>query len=733
MLRQFHSLPGLILGLVVMVLAVSGAILSVDPALERMSAPSLPVVSVADLAQSVSAQFAAVERIDRSPNGAVVVSYEGADGFASVQIDPATGAVLRPSEPSAVMRWVKGLHRSFLLDDIGRAAAGVSAGVMALMAVTGLMLLAAALGGWRRIAQPVRGGAVQRWHGIAGRLAAAMLAVSAATGVYMSLATFGVFDDGSSDSPAFPFEVAGTAPAPVASLAALQAVDLTDLRRLTFPAAGDPTDVFGLQTAGGEGYVDQATGEALNWLPHSTIRRVSEVIYLLHTGQGLWWFGLLLGLGALAVPVLSVTGALIWWGRQRAHPRLKGAVRADQADVVILVGSEGGTTWGFAATLGRALQAAGRRVHLAPMNALGPMPAARALIVLAATYGEGVAPASAKGFLDRLKRYHGDPVPVAVLGFGDRMFARFSAYGDLVAETLADKGWPELLPPARIDRQSTLDFAAWGSDLGKALGHDGLTVDHVAALPPLTELELTGREAFGAGVDAPSVILRFAPVARKGWRRIFGARLPRFEAGDLVGILPAGSDLPRLYSLASSRRDGWLEIAVRRFPGGLCSGYLHDLKPGDRIRAFIRPNPMFRPAGGRAPVILVASGCGIGPMAGFVRRNPPGRPMELYFGARDPEADFLYQRELAGWKAEGRLSRLVTAFSRVKARAYVQDRLREDAHHLRGQIAAGGQVLVCGGSAMARAAATEIGAAIAPLGLTIATLKAEGRYHEDVY
>jgi hypothetical protein len=83
--------------------------------------------------------------------------------------------------------------------------------------------------------------------------------------------------------------------------------------------------------------------------------------------------------------------------------------------------------------------------------------------------------------------------------------------------------------------------------------------------------------------------------------------------------------------------------------------------------------------------------------------------------------------------AQGRLSRLTTAFSRVQDRAYVQDRLRQDAAHLAEQIKRGGQVLVCGSIAMARAVAVEFETALAPLGLTVAALRAEGRYLEDVY
>ncbi|MEK7328844.1 MAG: PepSY domain-containing protein, partial [Chloroflexota bacterium] len=95
-----------------------------------------------------------------------------------------------------------------------------------------------------------------------------------------------------------------------------------DLRRLTFPVAGDATDVFGLQTTTGEGYVDQATGQVLSWADYTMAQKGWNTLYMLHTGQGLWWLGLLLGLGALTVPVLSVTGTLIWLKRRRAVPRI---------------------------------------------------------------------------------------------------------------------------------------------------------------------------------------------------------------------------------------------------------------------------------------------------------------------------------------------------------------------------------------------------------------------------
>ena len=57
MLRRIHSLPGLVLALALAVTAATGAILSVVPALDRASTPTIPAAtSVADLAAAVAAR-----------------------------------------------------------------------------------------------------------------------------------------------------------------------------------------------------------------------------------------------------------------------------------------------------------------------------------------------------------------------------------------------------------------------------------------------------------------------------------------------------------------------------------------------------------------------------------------------------------------------------------------------------------------------------------------------------
>lgn len=722
MLRRLHGLAGLVLAIPLIVVAISGTVLSLEPLGNHLAYPTISRgVSVASLAEAVVAQHPGADTIKVRDDGAVTVTYDDGAARGVAIVDPATGADLGPYQPSHAMQWVIDLHRALLAGDTGRILAAGLAAVMTVLSITGLMLLARRLGGYAKLLRPIKGSAAERWHSELGRLALIGLMLSSLSGLWMSASTFGLIPT-SADAIAS-VTASGGPLAPLTHIAALGGVDVADLKQLTLAPADDTTVPIDLVTTAGETQIDGATGAVLADNPASLLDRIGETLRMLHTGRGAWALGLILGLLAATVPVFAGTG-IVMWLRHRV-PKGSGKVAAADADTIVLVGSEGGSTWGFARTLAKELTAAGHQVHVAAMSEVGAAHlAAKRLLLLTATYGDGAAPSSAAGFLARLDRLDGRP-EVAVLGFGDRSFPHFCAFAHDVAAALVARGFPELLPLKRIDRQSAQEFAAWGHDLGAVLGHP-LALEHVGERPKTQPLVLVSREDYGNAVGAPVAILRFGAAGR--------GRLPEFAAGDLVGVLAPGTDMPRFYSLASSRTDGFLEICVRLRPDGVCSSHLHALEPGDSIAAFVRDNPGFRPAAGLSPLILIGAGAGIGPLAGFIRANRAGRPVHLYWGGRSPASDFLYEHELAQHLAEERLTRLNTAFSRLpEDAAYVQDRLAADAPALRALMVEGGQILVCGGRDMAAAVKRTLDAVLRPLGVDLATLQAEGRYVEDVY
>lgn len=725
-MRRIHSLIGLTGFLFVSFMAITGALLSLQPALDALtSRPAAAGESVATLAEKVSAALPGVERVTRAASGQIVAYYTENGAHLAAVVDAKTGAAVAPYAPSGLFSFVTELHRSLFLGSNGHIVSGLAAAAMVVLALSGLFVLVHRMGGWRYLLQPARGSTSQRWHTDLARIGMVALCLTALSGAYMSAVNFGFVPDGEPQGFSLPVSGSGGTPAPVGSLAGLAETPLGDLRELVFPAAGDTSDVFTLTTHEGLGYIDQATGDILKFTANSGFKQLYEAVYMLHTGDGIWWLGLMLGLMALAVPALGVTGLVIRAKRKASTPKIRDNARPQEADTVILVGSEGGSTWGFAATLSAALSAAGRKVHVGPMNEIVPRYRnATRMIVLTATYGEGAAPASASRFLARVARMTAAPVAeIAVLGFGDRNFPHFCGFAEDAEAALTAIGARTVVPFTTIDRQSARDFADWGRALGQVLHHP-VELVHVPAMPKTVALELIERMDYGIEVQAPTVVLRFA-LPRRG--------LGHFEAGDLVGILPPGASLPRFYSLASGSRDGVLEICVRKMTGGLCSEFLHGLEPGQHIDAFIRSNPEFRPSHGMRPVILVGAGAGIAPLWGFVRANRRHRPMHLVLGVRDAQSDFLYGEDLVAARQDGRLTSLQPVFSRASGGGYVQDRIRSEAEAVRELIKGGAQVLVCGSRDMADGVRAAIDECLAPLGLDAEALKLKGRYLEDAY
>ena len=130
------------------------------------------------------------------------------------RVDPASGQVLGAYQPSATMRWFKNLHRSFLLGDAGRWAAAGIALAMGLISVSGLVLLARRLGGWRQLAGRVRGTLTQRLHVVTGRVVLVVLLLTSVTALTLSAATFGLVTLDAAPEPETDLEPSPTDPTP---------------------------------------------------------------------------------------------------------------------------------------------------------------------------------------------------------------------------------------------------------------------------------------------------------------------------------------------------------------------------------------------------------------------------------------------------------------------------------------------------------------------------------------
>lgn len=120
-----------------------------------------------------------------------------------------------------------------------------------------------------------------------------------------------------------------------------------------------------------------------------------------------------------------------------------------------------------------------------------------------------------------------------------------------------------------------------------------------------------------------------------------------YRPGQYLELLcPAdGKDLARSYSIASLPSEGFLELHVRRVPGGIVSGWLHGQRPGLRVRlrgpfgqCFYLPDELDR------KLVLVGAGTGLAPLLGIVRdalQAGHRGPIDLIHGGLEPSRLYL--------------------------------------------------------------------------------------------
>ncbi len=732
MLQRSHVFLSLLLGLVLLLSASSGLLLSANTLVEHFQAAPNAGETVGVVAERIARQLPGIERIERMPSGELRATVSTANDSQVLVVDPASATVLGPYQPSAMGSWLRNLHRELLLGASGRWFSGLSALALLLLSLTGSCLLARRLGGWRQLLLPINPGhGLIHWHCVVARWALPGLLILAGSGVYLAASTQGWISDGQDAEAAYPAANYSAPAADLASLAALRNLDLTDLRELEFPSNSHSGNYYSLRTARGAGFVNASSGQWISYQPYGFAQRLYENIYELHTGAHSPLWSLILAGISVACLFISGSGVLSWWRRQRLARLLPNNAAAAQAETILLVGSQAGSTWDYARQLHRQLVASGMRVHSASMNQLQPSyPKAKRLLILTATYGDGQAPDSASAFLSRFSQ-SGLPsaMQVAVLGFGDAQFQHFCAYAEQVEQQLHRHGAQTLLPLQKIDRGELAQLNDWAQRLGQTLGLD-LHFTPLRRVVALQQLQLLSKEVYGEHSDAPAAVLRFAVrAAQPRWWR------PKvhFAPGDLLAISPGHEQAARYYSIASSHEDDALEICVRKQTHGRCSSLLYGLAVGERVAGFIQPHPDFRPSAGQHPLILVGAGTGLAPLIGFVRKNATQRPLHLYWGGRNAQSDFLYATELSEYLADGRLTHLGLAFSQGPEALYVQDRLRQDAGTLLGLLGQGAQVLVCGSKDMAAGVREVLESLLVQLGSSVEQLRLQGRYREDVY
>jgi sulfite reductase (NADPH) flavoprotein alpha-component len=832
-LFQLHWLLGISAGLVLSVMGLSGATLAFGDEIVRWANPPVAeaarryaageaVLPVAELTRRLGVQAdSGAARLLVDPTGTRPSLLRlAAERRSEIYFDPYSGQVLPTPTGVGFLHVVEDLHRRLAAGDRGKAVTGVCVLILLFFCLSGLYLR------WPRQWWSWRAWWVVEWrrqgrsflwslHSVVGTWCLLLYLLIALTGLYWS---YDWYRQGLVKLLGGPqtMQAGGRAGKPVAvEFARLQsALDtLPDNSRsymdIRIPSrARQPVSVRYLPAAAAHDRaydvleVQPDSGRIVQLMRYAQLpagRQLLVSLYALHTGS---FFGLpgrvAWMLASLCMSLFLVTGWLLYLNRRankRALRQLRGslpaAIAGDGEPWLLAYASQSGLAERLAWQAAAVLQAAGLPVQvrgLAQLDA-ATLRAARRMLWVVSTFGDGEAPDAARGFD---KRVLSQTLPLgelryALLALGDRQYANFCGFSRRLQQWLAACGAQPLFATLEVDNADAQTLQQWQQQLAELSG--GLPVAIDLAQPAWQRWRLRGRALLNPGsMGAPVWRIDLHPPSGSSWKAgdvlvvqprqsaaVVSACLAQWQLDPQAvvsvdrqqlslaaaasrrilppapsatqALCPAQSWLDALaplgnreYSIASVPQEGVLQLVVRLANAangqpGLGSGWLAvHAAEGMEIQAWVRANPGFHRVSA-APMVLIGNGTGIAGLRSLLAeaRHAGEFGHWLLFGERHAAHDQLFAAELASWRGEGLLQRLDLLFSRDQPdKLYVQHRLREAVDELRAWLARGAVIHVCGSlHGMAQAVDAELRQLLGEDELD--ALAAQGRYRRDVY
>lgn len=409
-----------------------------------------------------------------------------------LMIHPADGRILSTEriDPPFV-QWNLSLHRSLFLHNTGRFIVGIVSFLFIIIIISGVLLIAKRQKKLKKFFRKPKGGnRTAKWHVRLGQLFFIPLLITALTGTYLFMKRFQLLpekqavtisyltdaDDSSvsltdiqSDSSEFMATTIEKHPKStsekrqLADFPALQAIKTTELKRAVFPFFDDPEEYYTLQLSDRELVIDPYSGTIVEETRYPFHVLLGQLSFELHTGSGNSIWAIVLAIASLSIIAFMITGFLITY--QRLFKRTKNQAKPTEAEIVILTGTENGSTRRFAEAIHQQFTVRGFKVYSDEMNRYTTFPSARQLIILTCTYGEGEAPSSALRFEKRLAKHpQKQTVAFSVVGFGSRHYPDFCAFAFRTHELLSRQPWSQPTTAVHtVNKRSASEFAGWAA------------------------------------------------------------------------------------------------------------------------------------------------------------------------------------------------------------------------------------------------------------------------------
>ncbi|WP_405294619.1 PepSY domain-containing protein [Algibacter sp. Ld11] len=693
--RYSHLILAISSSLFILLASVTGIILAFEPIsnqLEPYAVHQAETLSLAKTIQVLQSEYTEVINIDIDKNdfvSASVITKEGNNE--TFYINPFTGKKLgKLIEKAPVFKFATNLHRSLFLKSTGRAIIGIVSFLLFLMAVTGIILIIKRQGGSTKFfSKIVKEEFEQYYHIIIGRYTLIPIIIVTITGVYLSLVKFSLLPS-EKIAHQFPEEAFNeTAKLEVADFKIFQNIKLNEVEHLEFPFSDDIEDYFLVKLKNKELLVNQNSGAVISSQNTGLVSQASNLSFVLHTGQGSILWSLALLLTCVAILFFIYSGFAMTIKRTKKSTLPKNKYKKDEAEYIILVGSETGNTFGLSNAFYNALLKTGKTVFITELNKYTSFKNAKNLIIFTSTYGEGEAPTNAKNF-ERLvyKTNISNTLQYSVVGFGSLAYPDHCKYAVIVDGMLQiHENFIPNVPLQKINNQSYNDFCFWAKKWSDSQGLELDIETPVKQINPKKQktFQLVNRTNIN---QDQSFLLHLKPTKKT-----------KFQSGDLLSIYPKNDTVERLYSIA--KLDNNILLSIKKHEFGLISNYFNNLNINDMVTAEIKSNSEFYIPRRAKEVVMISNGTGIAPFLGMINDATRQAKKQLFWGGRTKASLKMYAPLIDRAFHNNNLSGFYVSFSQEEnQKKYVQNLISERQDLIVRVLKTGGTIMICGSIAM---------------------------------
>lgn len=688
--RYAHLTLAILTFLFLIVASATGIILAYDAAQEKVQPYRVDDFSNINLAQSLPELrkvFPEITEISVDHNQ--FVTLEGLDDNGEnikAYIDPTTGKILgKPVEKSKFINWITSLHRSLFLKETGRFTVGVVSFLLMIISISGLILIIKRQNGIRHFFDNIKKDFFSQYlHIVSGRILLIPILVVSVTGTYLFLHRFELIPKGKNEKIAYKITNSETQ-IKLADFPIFKETKLSKVKKIEFPfIEDDAEEFFVLKLKDREITVNQINGEIVKEEKYPLTLIYENLSLTFHTGRGSVLWSIVLGLSSIGILMFIYSGFVITFKRTRN--KIKNKHKAENAEIVIFVGSENGSTLGFANKIHSQLLSDGKKSFITELNQYKLYPKAEQFIVFTSTYGLGEAPTNASSFKKLLKEIsQNQNIKYSVVGFGSRSYEYFCGFAIELDELLSEQNWAQSqLELFTVNDRSTIEFTEWA----KKWSYENMIPLATAPslytekVPSLKKMKVIGKSEIVDEVTTFKVILK-------------PNSLVKFKSGDLLAIYPENDHKERFYSIG--KVNGAIQLVVKLHENGLGSGFLHRLKENQEIKARIIKNSEFHFPKKASEVMMIANGTGIAPFLGMIEEQTGKTKTHLYCGFRkSSELTVNYEYFAHENIKKGKLVSFNLAFSREEKSQYVMDLVERDAELFTNSLENGGFIMICG-------------------------------------